>query len=708
MDRRVRGLSPAPQASPAVAMAVFIPEWHKATGRELQIKRVLNTLDDAYVLRRPVRAGECPADLFVQHADDGWLALAIEATPFAELDPAQLFSSETRTQFEQRLERLQRIPDRPGHAGRGFAALVLLWNCSIDETRALTREYLGRFGTRLVSREQFSQLGAKLVAGLLTPVASDIEQELLGQYFPEAEIAPACTTRRLFRRDNSARLARFFLDREQEWAAKLDLELPAEQAAAAGDFSVRLINGVAGSGKTLIAIHRALLLAELFPRQRILTLIHNTPIVADLKARLHDARGGLPPNVEIQTFFAWVHAQWRRAFRGRPRMPQDPATLTELVRHHRTRWPGLRQSDGQLQSELDFINEGLFVDEAAYVAASRTGRGFALRPAERSQVWAMHEAVTRTLHGQGLRMWSALPREICLAGHAHAALQRYEHILVDEAQFFAPSWFHVVKMSLASRGQLFMCADPNQGFMKSRLSWKSLGLEVSGRTKRLRRSYRTTRAILESATNLLSLLGCSPDDDYLLPEYRDMEAGAKPLLVYTASPQDSIDRVAAELSALTDGSQIPLGAFLVIYGDKVHKQGLHARLARQFGAGSVWWFNERDQKKEPPQGYGHDYLRMAYLDTATGLEASVVFLIGIEDLFFTGAVPGLDDEEMAALREENARKLYMAMTRAGQRLVVLASQRLVPALEALFDEPSSSSATTSGDRGTASNGEPVR
>jgi hypothetical protein len=667
-------------------MALFVPEWHKATGRELQLKRVLNALDDAYVLRRPVR-GECPADLFVQHACEGWLALAVVAAAFEELDPDQLFAAPARAQFERRLEQLRRASSRLDPEGLGIAALVLMWDCTADETRALARGGHECPGIHLVSREQFTQEGTAVLTRLLAPLARDAEDALMGAYFPEAEVAPACTVRRTFRRDNSARLGRFFLDPEQEGAAKLDLELPAEQKAAACDFSVRLINGVAGSGKTLIALHRALLLAELFPRQRILMLIHNTPIVADLKARVHAARGGLPPNVEIRTFFAWIHAQWRRVFGRRPCMPPDPA-LTELIRHLRIRWPGLPHSDARLASELDFINEGFFSDEATYVAASRSGRGFALRPAERSQIWSLHEAVTRNLRGRGLSLWSALPRDICLAGPARGALQAYEHILVDEAQFFAPSWFKAVTLSLAPQGQLFLCADPSQGFMKNRLSWKSVGLEVAGRTKRLRRSYRTTRAILESATNLLALLGCRPDEDYLLPDYRGMDAGTRPLLAYTASPQDSIDRLAAELSAFAEGGRMRLASALVIYGDNVPRQGLHACLARQFGESGIWWLNERDQKKAPPQGYGRDYLRMVYIDTATGLEAPVVFLVGIESLLVTGAVPGLGDDEGGALREENARKLYMAMTRAGQRLVVLASQRLESEMEALFEVPS--------------------
>ena len=45
----------------------------------------------------------------------------------------------------------------------------------------------------------------------------------------------------------------------------------------------------------------------------------------------------------------------------------------------------------------------------------------------------------------------------------------------------------------------------------------------------------------------------------------------------------------------------------------------------------------------------------------------------------------LNLDEQTPTREESARKLYMAMTRAGQRLVLLASQPLPPALEQLFD-----------------------
>ena len=662
-------------------MATFIPQWHKESARDLRIRSALNTLSDDYLVRRPLQLTQCPADLFIQHRDKGWLAMMVSPATFSELHGFHLFGSPQRAQFEHRLEELRNLT----HVAPGLRFLVVMWACATDEVRTLSRRYNG--GLRLVSREQLVSGAAPAIDELCTVLPAESEQNLLGTYFPEAEIPTVCTTRRFFSRDNSATLQRFFLDPEQEWATKLDLEPTDEQGALASDFSVRLINGIAGSGKTLIAVHRALLLARLFPQQRILLLIHNTPIVADLTERLRRVHGELPQNVEILTFFAWAYRQWRLVFGASPRMPEDSRKVRELVKHHRTRHPGLTATvtDAQLIEELDFINDMLIGNEAAYLAANRAGRGFALREADRSSVWALYDATSRALNGSGLRLWSALPREICFAEGGQGALERHDHILVDEAQFFAPSWLQLVRLALAERGHLFLCADPNQGFMRNRLSWKRVGLSVAGRAKKLRYSYRTTKAILQAASAVLAVLGRGDGEDYLEPLYEGMEPGTKPVLLYADTPQDAVDRVVSELAALIEEKGIPPSAFLVIYGENVNKGALYAQVCDRLGRDRVWWLNERSQKKDPPAGHGKEYLRMAYADTATGLEAGLVFLIGMESQFRHEPAPGQTDEERRERLEGNARKLYMAMTRAGQRLFVVSSQRVPAEMEALFD-----------------------
>jgi superfamily I DNA/RNA helicase len=522
-----------------------------------------------------------------------------------------------------------------------------------------------------------------LIPRLLGQLDEEEAQLLLGSFFPEAEIPAVCTTtRRHFNRDNSAKLTRFFLDSQQEWASKLDLELPQEQKEAAKDLSVRLINGVAGSGKTLIAISRALMLAELFPSQQILVLIHNTPVVADIKEKLNRTRGSIPNNLDISTFSSWAHQQWRNVFQMHLEMPRT-SILQASVKRHMASLVDIKQTEEQLLEELNFINDYLIISLEHYINTSRSGRGFALRQIEREQIWALYKTVTSEINNSGLRMWSAFPREICLSNESQH-LQKYNHILIDEAQFFAPSWFQVVKLSVEPEGHLFLCADPNQGFMKNRLSWKSVGLDVAGRTKKLRKSYRTTQAILDAATHVLGQFVQSDPEDYLEPDFTGMELGTPPFLIYADTPQDAADRVTNEIAALTSEGQLPLASILVLYGNNIQKQLLYELLEKRVGFGKIWWLNKKEHKKEPPNGYGKDYLRLANIDTATGLEASVVFLIGLDGLMSESRIPGQSKDELAARAEENGRKLYMAMTRAGQRLVMVATQKLPSSIENLF------------------------
>ncbi|MDR2625984.1 MAG: hypothetical protein LBC37_06590 [Zoogloeaceae bacterium] len=657
-------------------MATFIPARVGATSaRGIHIKSALKALDDDHVVRTPIQPSGWLPDFFVQHPKNGWLAIVVTNTPFSALTGDQLFEDAERAAFDELLADFQvwpSFPDAPNTDRAAPGKLILMWKCHPDEVRAIAGPYLARFGIRLLSRSQFLELAAKLVPRLLEPIGRKMEEAILSQYFPETKIPPACTTRRHFVRDNSAKLQHFFLDCQQEWAAKLDLEPPQEQVEAAKDSSVRLINGVAGSGKTLIALSRARLLAGLYPDQRVLMLIHNAPIVADIKAKQKRTKSTLPGNLEIDTFFAWARRQWQNLHQRRPCM-RSKYSVEDSITHYRAQWPELVLPKAFLREEFDFINESLIADAEQYFSANRAGRGFALRTKERATVWALFQAVTSALDRCGQRLWSAIPRDICLAAN-HAALEKFDHILIDEAQFFAPSWFQAVRLAMREPGSLFLCADPNQGFMKSRLSWKSVGIDVTGRTKKLRRSYRTTQAILTAASRILAQCAPGDPDDFLTPDLSGMEPGVKPALIHTGSPQDSVDRLVNELSASLQAQTLTLGDLLIICGERVRKDLLYKRLCKRFGADSVWWLNKQEQRKAPPKGYGRDYLRLANLESATGLEAGMVFLIGMEHLFSDDRIPGLDETARGVMVEEKARKLYMAMTRAGQRLVLLSSQ----------------------------------
>ncbi|MNJ47088.1 DNA-dependent helicase II [compost metagenome] len=362
--------------------------------------------------------------------------------------------------------------------------------------------------------------------------------------------------------------------------------------------------------------------------------------------------------------------------------------VAELIAEARKRWPEIKPDNKKLQDELDFINDAMITSEEHYLEVDRAGQGFALRAAERVQLWELFEVVKQGLASKGKRLWSSLPRDIALAPQ-DGTLNLYRHILIDEAQFFAPSWFQVVKHSLEpQQGSLFLCADPNQGFMKSRLSWKRVGLDVAGKTKKLRRSYRTTQRILEAANQVLVEYTDADAEDFLTPDFEGMTPGQPPLLIISDSPQDAVSQLCNEIRDGSNQLAIPLSSMLVVYGPGVSERLLETRLGEALGTGRLW---NLSTGLSTPQAA--DYLRLARLDTATGLEANSVFLIGLEPLLARGFENAAGATGKAKEIEESARKLYMAMTRAGQRLIVVNSQPIPATLARLFEQPCTVAAT---------------
>lgn len=656
-------------------MTLFIPEWQRSTGAHVHVKRVLRKLDDHHVVRQCLPREAWAPDFFLQHAQHQWLAMVLCELSFENLDPDQLFAATGQQAFKELLSRLESTEPDGMPTGQRLGRLIVMWNCTPDQTKRLWQHYSTPDGPRLMSKNTFIEHGHEQLPKLLNSLSHEASDTLMGHYFPEAEIPAICTTRRHFSRDNSAKTTRYFLDSQQEWASKLDLELPEEQTQTLNDFSVRLVNGVAGSGKTLIAANRALILAKKFPDQKILMLIHNVPVVKDLKHRLKKASpGDLPRNLTIMTALAWIRQQWVNHFEPQPEMA-SPIKVTSQIAHYRKAFPDLKPGDQQLLDEFDFINESLICDEHDYLVAERAGQGFALRKEERVQVWSLYGQVNDALSKQGARLWSSLSRDLCLT--KLDKLDKYQHILVDEAQFFAPTWFQLVKSTLTdSEGSLFLCADPNQGFLKSRLSWKRVGLDVAGKTKKLHHSYRTTQAILRAAGLVLAEFTQTDPDDYLQPDFDGMDEGVAPLLIRSETPQDAVMQTCNEIEGYLETQQINLSNMLVLYGRDTNKKLLFKALSKRFGSRKVWDLNSMESVHVDA-----DNLRVSSLDTATGLEASIVFLLGLEKLMKETAQAGVLS---AQEREQNSRKLYMAMTRAGQRLILISTARLPEGIAGLF------------------------
>lgn len=507
-------------------------------------------------------------------------------------------------------------------------------------------------------------------------------------FTPEVVVPAAFTVRGPIERNTSAGLTDYLLDYDQEWVLKCDLELSQEAGREAKDLSVRLINGVAGSGKSLIIVYRAHLLRRCFPDKRILVLTHNRPLIQDLEARYLALSGG-DTTVEWRTFLSWCLSQWpNRSEDIRPIGRESrEKILAEIAEQHLA---GTAITPRMLEGEIDWFKDRLLTRRGEYLSADRTGRGFALVDSMRHRMFDAMQAYQERLDQLGRPDWGDVPRRMW--GFMQAGKwnpPRYDAVLVDEAQFFAPLWFEIIKTVLSPEtGHLFLVADPTQGFLRRGQSWLSSGLEVRGRSHRLDRSYRTTRKILDFATWLYRTRVPHDDEDIVAPDLRGMPEGVVPVVIPLTSPQDEETRILNEVQQLVQAG-VRRRDILIIHTEWEGVEHLVERLNAALGARAA-----RDPK-EPGE---KDQIRVCTLNAVTGLESPIVFLAGLKALQEEEQSLRVSDEEREALIRDNTRKIYMAITRAGQRVVITYCGELPDWLGRATEQPEKARSSSPGGR----------
>jgi hypothetical protein len=190
----------------------------------------------------------------------------------------------------------------------GLPGAVLFPNVPHKQLKAVRQpdSLIDWVGKEHLSPDRFAVwLNGRLSAPLSPQQIDHIRQ----QFTPEVVVPAVFTVRQPTERHTEARLVNYLLDYDQEHALKLDLNLTKAGHDTAKDFKLRLINGVAGSGKSLIIIYRAYMLRRLFPDKKILLLTHNRALIHDLRRRYARLSDG-DHLVEMHTFMGWCRRHW--------------------------------------------------------------------------------------------------------------------------------------------------------------------------------------------------------------------------------------------------------------------------------------------------------------------------------------------------------------------------------------------------------------
>ncbi len=301
--------------------------------------------------------------------------------------------------------------------------------------------------------------------------------------------------------------------------------------------SVRVTGG-AGTGKTVVALHRAHHLARRLPvgpKHPVLVTTFVRTLADDLRANLAslDSVTGVDTSalIEVTTVDALARRVVTTAEGASPKVTDDERTLTSLwsMAAASSRVPF---SPAMLRQEWEHVILARGVSMLAdYLTVSRAGRSQALNKAQRVEVWTAVEIFLGHLRRAGERTFLQLADDAARYALALPASDLHPHVVVDEAQDLHPAQWRLLRAVVPDApDDLFIVGDAHQRIYDHRVALTTMGINVRGRSHRLRLNYRTSEEILSFATGLMT--GQAVDDldggEDSLDGYRSAFRGTQP------------------------------------------------------------------------------------------------------------------------------------------------------------------------------------
>ncbi|MFF2831930.1 UvrD-helicase domain-containing protein [Cellulosimicrobium cellulans] len=290
------------------------------------------------------------------------------------------------------------------------------------------------------------------------------------------------------------------------------------------------LSGGAGTGKTVVLLHRARHLVRCDPAARIVLTTFNKTLAASLAENLRLLDPAVPFASELGQPGVYVASVDAIARRVLARGGSDLASAIYAVLGQRPPYvldssPGahwevaLATAGGGLDEHLrhpsfmiseygSVILPNRVTTRDEYLRVRRLGRGTALSRAQRIAVWEVVAAYRASTAAAGSTDWDE--KSMIAGAHldAEAAIDGTrvaDHVLVDEAQDLAPTRLHLLR-ALASAGpdDLFIADDTQQRIYGPRVVLSRYGINVRGRSRRLTLNYRTTAQVLRYAVGVLA------------------------------------------------------------------------------------------------------------------------------------------------------------------------------------------------------------
>jgi superfamily I DNA/RNA helicase/mRNA-degrading endonuclease RelE of RelBE toxin-antitoxin system len=441
------------------------------------------------------------------------------------------------------------------------------------------------------------------------------------------------------------------------------------------------VKGVAGSGKTVVAVHRARLLAQhaLSVGGKVLFLTYGSRLPGVIRHLLHRLAGEGAPEldaVECLTIHQWCYRFLTEQGR-RPNVERDTlqVAVEAALGEVQPRFPGLgiwRHPPRFFRDEISYAIKGRAIQTLdQYLALDRSGRGTPLRERERRAVYAVFEAYQSYLRENGLWDFDDFVVEALRLVRPELLPARYVSAVVDEIQDLTEATMRLIRrIVVPGPNDLFLVGDGLQRIYPGGYSLNRLGIDIVGRGTLLRRNYRNTQEILRAAHAMMAELRFDDMDEGASevpePEF-SVRRGDLPVLRRFATSEGELRWIGGEIARLKKEQGYQDRDFAPLYRWRYPYQDLIVRCL----SGQL----QLVELKREAESYFGAGAKHTTFDSAKGLEFKVVFVVGVTDGQF---VPRddwtLQDEELDDYMARERRRLYVAMTRARDLLYLTYSR----------------------------------
>ena len=265
------------------------------------------------------------------------------------------------------------------------------------------------------------------------------------------------------------------------------------------------VAGSAGTGKTIVALHRAVYLARTNPDSRILLATFSEALANALRSRLYRLVSNEPKLAErIEVYSLTSLAIRLQKLTSGEVQIADRETIRNVLRKASEKVPEHKFSLTFLQSEWDHVVDAWQLSSwEAYRDVARLGRKTRLPEAQRQLLWSIFEVVREELSDAELVTESGLFAKLAQV-YSKGRSAPFDFAVIDEAQDVGVAQMRFLAALGANRPDaLFFAGDLGQRIFQTPFSWKSLGVDIRGRSRTLRVNYRTSHQIRMQADHLL-------------------------------------------------------------------------------------------------------------------------------------------------------------------------------------------------------------